>query len=403
MDQTELTRRVDLVARFGRELHESGAPSDRLEVALVTLAQALELQGQFFSTPTSIMMSLRHGHAVETRLERLEPGVLDLEKLANLDDLLAGALDHATPDATLASGLDRMDAAPPRYGPAAHVLGNALVTSSAAFIFGGGLREVALAATLGVMIAAIERLGTRLDASNRLSELLASSLVSFVATSAASLMALQPTAVALGSLIPLLPGLNLTVAIKEIATRHLVSGTARFGGTLIVFLTLGFGSALGGQLATSWFGPPSPSVPPLVGFWAYAPALLATGLGLAVLFRAQPRDYPWIVFGATLALTSSRFFVPSLGTALGSWATAFAVGLAGNLFARIWKRSASVIHVPGLILLVPGALTHQSISAINQKETLVGLETAFSVATIGIGLTMGLLLATALVPPRRPV
>ena len=44
--------------------------------------------------------------------------------------------------------------------------------------------------------------------------------------------------VTLGGLIVLIPGLSLTLAMTEIATRHLVSGTARLTGALVLFLTI---------------------------------------------------------------------------------------------------------------------------------------------------------------------
>ena len=52
----------------------------------------------------------------------------------------------------------------------------------------------------------------------------------------------------LAGLIVLVPGLTLTTAMTELATRDLVSGTARLMGAVLIFLEIGFGVALGWQL-----------------------------------------------------------------------------------------------------------------------------------------------------------
>ena len=53
----------------------------------------------------------------------------------------------------------------------------------------------------------------------------------------------------LAGLIVLIPGFMLTIAIRELSTRHLASGTARLVGAGITFLGIIFGVALGNRLA----------------------------------------------------------------------------------------------------------------------------------------------------------
>src|SRR4029450_3135429 len=53
-----------------------------------------------------------------------------------------------------------------------------------------------------------------------------------------------PTTTLAGGL-ALLPGFSLTVALAELSTQHLSSGTARMSGAFVSFLELIFGVALG--------------------------------------------------------------------------------------------------------------------------------------------------------------
>ena len=48
------------VLELARALHEYGTPAHHLEVALESVAKALDLTAEFFSTPTSIMIGFGH-------------------------------------------------------------------------------------------------------------------------------------------------------------------------------------------------------------------------------------------------------------------------------------------------------------------------------------------------------
>jgi uncharacterized membrane protein YjjP (DUF1212 family) len=401
-EDSETTAKTDLIARAARALHASGTPADRLERALQNLSQKLGLAGQFFSTPTSLMMSLRSARGVETRLERLEPGTLNLSVLSSLDEWLTGIVPGTALDPA-SDSLAVIETARARFGRVASALGGALVTAAAAGIFGGSGLDVALAAVLGLVVGVITAACAHADASNRLAEITSAAIVAFVSASFAGDL-VSPTVVVVSSLIPLFPGLSLTIAIREIAARHLVSGASRFAGTLVVFLTLGAGAAIGSRAASWAFGSSIPavaSVSVMLSPWFLVPALVASAIGLGVTFQARPRDFPWILVGAALALAGTELAIPALGPELGTSATSFALGIAGNLFARRFDRTSSLLHVPGLVLLVPGTIGFRSVSALTQQETVVGIQAAFSVLTIGLSLVMGLLLASALVPSRR--
>ncbi len=51
--------------------------------------------------------------------------------------------------------------------------------------------------------------------------------------------------VLIAAIVQLLPGYSLTTALRELANRNWVSGTARLGGVFVTLLSLGCGFALG--------------------------------------------------------------------------------------------------------------------------------------------------------------
>jgi uncharacterized membrane protein YjjP (DUF1212 family) len=57
-------------------------------------------------------------------------------------------------------------------------------------------------------------------------------------------------------IITLLPGLTVTVAMTELASRHLSSGSVRLSAAFIVFASMAFGVALGTTVVTELHGGP---------------------------------------------------------------------------------------------------------------------------------------------------
>jgi uncharacterized membrane protein YjjB (DUF3815 family) len=229
----------------------------------------------------------------------------------------------------------------------------------------------------------------------------AAAVAGFVAAFGAVHLAPLSTYVAtLAGLIVLVPGYTLTVAIAELAMRHLVSGTARFAGATVTFLAIAFGAAAGGTLGARLFGAAPAVLPRPLPEWTLVVALLLAPLAFTVLLRAEPRDAPAVMVAGVLAFAAARGGSALLGPGLGAFAGAVAVTLFGNAFNRLTRRPPVVPVVPGILLLVPGSVGFRSLSSLMTRDTVLGLEAAFEMVLIAISLAMGLLFANALLPPR---
>ena len=85
---TNEQQRIAFVLELGKTLHRFGASAFRLEEVLSSVSRALELvKPQFFSTPTSLFASFGELGEQQTSLQRIEPGEIDLGKLADVDRL----------------------------------------------------------------------------------------------------------------------------------------------------------------------------------------------------------------------------------------------------------------------------------------------------------------------------
>jgi uncharacterized membrane protein YjjP (DUF1212 family) len=402
LDGNGFEESISFVMRFGEALHAYGAPAHRLEEALVLLSRRLGLGGQFVSTPTSITASFEKGERRGQRIVRIHRSGVELGKLADLDALSNRVIRGQLSARDGTKLVDAVVREPPRWGTALTIGCYGLTSGASAVFFGGGLREIAVASTMGLAIGLLARATAPLRAVADVFEPLAAFVASALA--AVSVRVVGPVSVpivTLAGLIILFPGLALTGAMTELATRNLVSGTARFAGATVVFLTIGFGVALGSRFGALFVRhvPTVRAVP--APDWLEAAMLVADALAFVVLFRAHARDALWIVIACVLAFGGARTGANALGPELGIFVGALAVGVAANLYARVALRPAIVPLVPGILVLVPGSLGFRSVEKMLEKDVVTATEIAFSAALVAVSLVAGLLVANVVVSPRR--
>jgi uncharacterized membrane protein YjjB (DUF3815 family) len=198
----------------------------------------------------------------------------------------------------------------------------------------------------------------------------------------------------------LLPGMQLTVAMTELATRNLIAGTARLMFAVVVLLELVVGVALGERLAHAIVDVHR-ATPIALPEWSSWLALVAASLGVAVVVQAHPKAFGWIIVACTVGYVGTRAGTAWLGPDLGVLVGAIAVGMLGNAYARWLRRPAQVLLVPAVLLLVPGSMGLRGMASLLGRDTLSGVETVFAMFVVAIAIVAGLLVSSAIVSPRR--
>ena len=390
--------------RLARALHAYGYSAPRLEDILGATAERLGLAGyRFFSMPTQIMAAFGPEERQRTHLLRVEPGEVNLGKVASLEEVsLDVAQGRASPEEGMAR-IERIVAAPSPYGPGLVTLAHGILSGAVCQFLGGGWREIVVATVLGLGLGLLAIYAANHARVGRVFESLAAFLLSTAAIGLARLVGPMSVFVAtLAGLIVLLPGLLLTTAITELATRHLASGTLRMSSAFMTLLGIVFGVALGTRLGTMVFGAPLSAVPAALPAWAPIVAIVLAAACSVVILRADPRDAPWIVAAGVLGVLAGRFGAAKLGQELGMFVAAFGVAMASAAYERWRNRPAPVVLVPGILLLVPGSIGYLSMSSLMERDTVAGIATAFTMVLTAVSLVAGLLIAGVLAPePKR--
>jgi len=385
-----------LVVALGRALHEAGAPAHRLEASIDALSRSLGVQVSALSQPTSLILDLGD----RTYVLRVEPGEVNLARMVAIDavaaDVSRGSLNAHEGLAALAA----IQTAPPPYPGWLSVLSTAASSAAAAVFFDAPPLAIATAAGLGAFVGCLSQISLSFAGYRRLHELAAPFAVAAIATALGRVLPVSATLVTLAGIVSLLPGLSLTVALTELATRHLSSGTARLVGAVVTLLQLGIGTALGWRLAALLPRALKPVGEPLADIFQVLVVPIAAA-AFVVSFRARPRDYPWIVGVSLVAFVAARQGQHLLGPELGACVGGLVVGLLSNLQAVVRRVPTAVTQVPALILLVPGSVGFRGFGAMLDNDVAAGVDAGFRMLVIAGSLVAGLLAAGVLLPPRR--
>lgn len=391
---------IDFLLALGRALHRYGTPAHRLEDAMVVMGRRLDLAVEVFSTPTALIMSFGAPAELRTRMMRVDSGELDMDKLEQVDDL---ADDVAAQKLTPAEGVRRLEqilSSPRLFGRALSTVMHGVTSGGMAVFFGGSAADVAVAAAIGLTLGLLAQVAKRSTDQARVFELVGAAFVAFAAAAMSSVVSITPSLVTVAALIVLLPGMSLTVAMTDLATRHLIAGTARLMSAVIVLLELVVGVALGERLAVALVEVEQ-AIPLPLPAWSQWIALVASAIAIAIVVQAQLRAFAWILAACACGYAGNRIGATWLDAQMGVLVGAFAVGVLANVFARLMERPAQVVLVPAVLLLVPGSMGFRGMTSLLGHDTLTGVETVFAMFVVAFALVAGLLIANAVVSPRR--
>jgi uncharacterized membrane protein YjjP (DUF1212 family) len=394
---------VGFVLKLGRFLHSYGYSAQRLESVLVQASRRLGLaEPNIFSTPTSLLASFGGEGAQRTFMLRVQPGGVDLGRLAALDAATQRVLTGEWTPAQGIAAIEEIGRSPRRYPTWLTLAAFAVLSAAVARFFGGGATEVLVGGTTGFFVGVLAWLVGVVPSMSRVFEPMAAFLGTALAT--ALVQAVGPSSLYIATvagIVALLPGLMLTTAMSELANNHLSSGTSRLSGAFMVFLGIAFGVALGNRVTESLIGHVATAQPAALPWWSLYIALGVAPLCFAIVLSAAERDIPWITLGGLLAFLGGRLGTAWLGLELGSFAGALVIGVVANVYARWLDRPASIVLVPGLSLLVPGSIGYRSLMLLMEQNVTVGVEAGFTMLLTAASLVAGLLVANVVGPPRK--
>lgn len=400
MSTDKFKNQVQFILRFGKALHAAGAPAHTLEATMLELCELIGIQGSFVSQPTAILSSFTNGDEEITKIDRVGPAGVNLGKLSELDLVARLVIKNEMSYEQARIRLDEILASTSPFNKLTNLIFYTYSAMGFMLLFGGNWIDLLAAMIVGFFMGLLAMPKTE-GLVGQLSDATAAVVASFLTYLLVKLFPqINSPVVIISGLIIFLPGLFITIAIAEIATNNLVSGTARLMGGVMVLLKLTFGVFIGSKIA-SWIHLPVvdldfASIPTWFGYIT----LPLTAFMSVINFKASRIDWKWVglsgIFGYLCSKLGSHYLGPELGMFFGG----VCVGAMSNLFARLMDRPSAIFQWPGIILIVPGSVGYRSVTSLFQRDVVGGIDTAFSMITLALALVVGVFLGNIIIRPR---
>ena len=238
---------VQRAARLcGRLLLESGAEIYRVEETVSFILTAFHVEGvSVLALPTGVFYSFTGedgktiGEVIRTKVRTTDLGRVSRVNAISRD-LVQGRI--SVEDALLR--LEKEQSRPPRplY---MELLSSAVTASAFAVLFGGNFWDFLLAFLCGIAESLLALPFRKDNVSKSVYLMLSGALCALIAMLATSLSPVfSRTPIIVGAIMPLLPGLAITNAIRDTVTGDLVSGVARVADALLQAVAIAAGVAI---------------------------------------------------------------------------------------------------------------------------------------------------------------
>jgi uncharacterized membrane protein YjjP (DUF1212 family) len=391
---------AELLIEFARAGHAAGYPTAELEERVLALADAFGLAGTEVSvTPTLVEVSLGRLPRQRSYSLRVRPTPVDLDAIGRLDGLVQEALGGRLGVDDALAALREIQSKPLRRPWPMLLAAYGLAGVALTPLLGGGWREAAAAAVVGLVVGAIV-LSTGRTAR---AEPMVAPIAAVAASFGAALLVrfgfeASPDVVTFAALVTLLPGMTLTIGMQELSTQHLQSGVANTASALVQLLGLAFGVAVGRSIATNWFGAVEGAVPTPASFGIQLAGAVLAALAFTVTLRARTRDAVVMIAAACLAVVANEVGSNVFGNEAAAFVAAVVIGVTGGLVGARLRRSALVFIVPGVLLLVPGSAGFSSVLQLLNDQTVSGITAGFDTFVTAMSIAYGLMVATVLLP-----
>ncbi|KAI8378635.1 hypothetical protein BD560DRAFT_366671 [Blakeslea trispora] len=389
------------------------------------VSKRLEIDGSYAVLPGLIVVTFGdvETHTSETHLIRCSRS-LDINKLER-SNLIAHRLAKGALDLEEASRmLDDIVNSPPTWSPAWLILG---YVGSSAFVaplfFNGSWTDCWVSAIFGfcgkcslqivfgfdnnsflLLVGVLTYISEKMPMFGNVFEMAITIPIAIIALALHSYVCFA--AIALSAIVIALPGYSLTCSVMELAAKNLVSGTVHLVYALMYILFLAFGIGYGcsvWRLAYPEFdlnvlGTCENGINPYWTFLLLPLAIMAIG----IVYGAHYRQWPSMIADSAIAYAVYYFVSKYVGSSnvIAPSAGAFALGLAGNIYARVTKRQAFAPLMSGTLILVPGSLgVRGAIHLFDGSNNGSGSEFVFQILGIALSITLGLFMANLVVYP----
>ena len=254
-NKPNLTRLLNLAVYAGKILLENGAETYRVEDSIERICNSVNgVFAEPFPIPTGIFVSLKYEDEVYTSIIRIKKRGINLDVISKVNDFSRNFRDgnfNIDEGFRMLKEIDKSK----KYPQIIRMIGGGLIGGFFSFMFGGSSLEFPASFVICFFSILIYDYLNKYNTPIFINTIICSAIISFLSVACFLINNnLSVSLIIVGSIMPLVPGVAITNAVRDIISGDYVAGTARISEVLITASGIAFGVFIVLQLWSNIFG-----------------------------------------------------------------------------------------------------------------------------------------------------
>ncbi|MPM63317.1 Inner membrane protein YjjP [bioreactor metagenome] len=221
---------INLAVLAGEVLLKNGAETYRVEETMVHIARACgAVKVESFVIPTGVFLTVsdEQGHSVTT-MRRVRDRTINLDRITKVNELSRRLVDNRIDYPDALAVLKRIARERTGFSLGPSVIASGIVGSTTAVLYNAGSYEMVAAFLAAAIVRYIAHIVSRLHGVQFTFEFLGGMVAALTGVLLAGVIPqLGRDAVIIGGIMPLVPGIAITNAIRDVMAGDLLSGLSR--------------------------------------------------------------------------------------------------------------------------------------------------------------------------------
>lgn len=230
----------------GKIMLQSGAETYRVEDTMERIARAFGVrEAHCYVTPTGIIFSIESMEPTKTKLVRITERTTDLHKVTMVNSVSRQITNKEISLDAAFIALKEIEQSSVTYSTKLQVLAAAIASGCFLIMFNGSWNDFLPAVITGGVGLTSVMYFHRMVPIKFISEFIGSIIIGILSNSFIYLgLGVELDKIIIGSVMPLVPGLLLTNAVRDLMAGHLVSGISKGAEALLTAFAIGSGIAV---------------------------------------------------------------------------------------------------------------------------------------------------------------
>jgi uncharacterized membrane protein YjjP (DUF1212 family) len=400
---TEELDLLECLRKIGKGMVASGTAVGVVENTLTEIALAYDMNCEIMALPNLIMIKLGQSSQgrVDFAVQRLT--TLQLDQVSEFMELIDQVKQKKIHLADAARQMDRILAKMPRFSSVIIIFGYFISCIGLTMLYRPEPRSLLITGATGILVGLMVLWSRKQPRYYLLLPVFAAIVVSTLIFQLTRLgYIFGPANLLISPLITFLPGALLTTGMIELASMHILSGSARliYGTAVLLFLFIGISAGLQISGLSSY----QVYAYEAVYFPWWAPLLGTTFFGIGTFLRLSGanRDLFWMLLVLYVAMLGQSIGERYLNSYFGAFIGAMLMALSSELIARSPQRTPALVsQILAFWFLVPGARGLLSVTSILSEDLQSAAIGLGEMVILIISIALGVLLGTLVISPHK--